>query len=307
LALAAPLVTLTFDDGYETEYTNALPILQKYGMTSTQFDITDLIGASGYMTAAQLKTLYQDGDEIASHTVTHDNLTQETAAELSTEMTQSKTTLQTDTGESVTDFAYPYGLYNANVMKAAQTVYSSARGVESGLNSKDNFNQYDLKVEDIYTTTTTAQVADWVAQAQATNTWLIFVYHGVDADTTSPIDGDIYDVTPTQLTAEVAAIKASSVTVETLGKALASVDAQMGITPTNMSNTVTFNANGGTGTMASETASAATALTANKYTRTGYTFSGWNTLATGTGTAYANDAVYPFTSTATLYAQWKKS
>ena len=38
----------------------------------------------------------------------------------STELTQSKATLQADTGESITDFAYPYGLYNANVMKAAK-------------------------------------------------------------------------------------------------------------------------------------------------------------------------------------------
>jgi uncharacterized repeat protein (TIGR02543 family) len=188
-------------------------------------------------------------------------------------------------------------------MKAAETVYSSARGVESGLNSKDNFNQYDLKAEDIYTTTTTAQVADWVAQAQATNTWLIFVFHGVDANTTNSVDGDIYDVTPTQLTAEIAAIKASGVTVDTLGKALASVDAQMGIAT---ASTVTFNANGGMGTMVSETASAATPLTANKYTRIGYTFTGWNTLANGTGTAYANKASYPFAISTTLYAQWKK-
>jgi uncharacterized repeat protein (TIGR02543 family) len=303
---SSPLVTLTFDDGYETEYTNALPILEQYGFNSTQFDITDLIGKSGYMTAAQLKTLYQDGDEIASHTVTHDDLTQETASQLTTEMSQSKTTLQTDTGENVNDFAYPYGLYNANVMSAAQKYYSAARGVESGLNSKDNFNQYDLKVEDVYTTTTTAQIADWVAQAQATNTWLIFVYHGVDANTTNAVDSDIYDVTPTELSAQMAVIKASGVTVDTMSKALASVDAQMGIATTTLA-TVTFNANGGTGTMAAETASAPTALTANKYTRAGYTFTGWSTAANGVGTAYKNDAVYPFTASTTLYAQWKKA
>jgi uncharacterized repeat protein (TIGR02543 family) len=194
-------------------------------------------------------------------------------------------------------------------MNAAKAVYSSARGVESGLNSKDNFNQYDLKVEDVYTTTTTAQIADWVAQAQATNTWLIFVYHGVDTNTTTAVDSDIYEVTPTQLSAQMAVIKASGVTVDTLGTALASVDAQMGITPTNTvsSNTVTFNANGGNGTMANETASTATALTSNTYTRKNYTFAGWNTSANGTGTAYANGASYPFTSSTTLYAQWKAS
>jgi uncharacterized repeat protein (TIGR02543 family) len=70
------------------------------------------------------------------------------------------------------------------------------------------------------------------------------------------------------------------------------------------SYTVTFNANLGTGTMANETASAATNLTTNAYTRTGYSFAGWNTVAAGTGTAYADGASYPFTSSTTLYAQW---
>ena len=73
---------------------------------------------------------------------------------------------------------------------------------------------------------------------------------------------------------------------------------------TSPSHTVTFNANGGTGTMAAQTASAPTALTANAYTRTGYTFSGWNTAANGSGTAYANGATYSFSADITLFAQW---
>ncbi len=71
------------------------------------------------------------------------------------------------------------------------------------------------------------------------------------------------------------------------------------------SYTVTFNGNGSTGgSMATETDSAATALTANAFTRTGYTFAGWNTAANGSGTSYANGASYPFTASATLYAHW---
>ncbi len=69
-------------------------------------------------------------------------------------------------------------------------------------------------------------------------------------------------------------------------------------------STVTFNANGGTGTMANQTTNTPTALTTNAFTRTGYTFSGWNTAANGSGTAYANGATYPFTANVTLYAQW---
>lgn len=69
------------------------------------------------------------------------------------------------------------------------------------------------------------------------------------------------------------------------------------------SSTVTFNANGGSGTMADQTASSATALTTNAFTRSGYSFAGWATSATGT-VAYADTASYTFGSSVTLYAVW---
>ncbi len=78
------------------------------------------------------------------------------------------------------------------------------------------------------------------------------------------------------------------------------------VTPVDPRLAVSFNANGGIGTMASETQNydVASALTTNTFTQTGYTFSGWNTVANGTGTAYADDVTYTFTQNLTLYAQW---
>ncbi|MCU1363237.1 MAG: cell wall/surface repeat protein [Acidimicrobiaceae bacterium] len=69
---------------------------------------------------------------------------------------------------------------------------------------------------------------------------------------------------------------------------------------------VTFNANGGIGTMASETENLnfSAALTTDVFTRAGYSFSGWNTAASGSGTSYANGATYNFAASVTLYAQW---
>ncbi|WP_281640499.1 InlB B-repeat-containing protein [Aurantimicrobium minutum] len=67
---------------------------------------------------------------------------------------------------------------------------------------------------------------------------------------------------------------------------------------------VTFDANGGSGAMAVQSASTATNLSTNAFTRSGYTFTGWNTAADGTGTAYADGASYPFGSSTRLYAQW---
>ncbi len=71
--------------------------------------------------------------------------------------------------------------------------------------------------------------------------------------------------------------------------------------------TVTFNNNGGQGSLASETASSPTALTlfqTGNMTQTNSYFIGWNTSPTGGGTLYNDGAIYPFTSSVTLYAQW---
>ena len=77
------------------------------------------------------------------------------------------------------------------------------------------------------------------------------------------------------------------------------------------SYTITFNANGGSETMSnqSHTYGVSKALTANAFTRTGYTFEGWNTKADGTGTSYTDkQSVSNLSSTndatVTLYAQW---
>lgn len=70
------------------------------------------------------------------------------------------------------------------------------------------------------------------------------------------------------------------------------------------SSTVTFDANTGSGSMASQTSPIAANLTSNTLTKNGYTFAGWNTAANGSGTAYANGALYLFNSDTTLFAQW---
>lgn len=66
--------------------------------------------------------------------------------------------------------------------------------------------------------------------------------------------------------------------------------------------TVTFNANGGTGTMANQTANTATNLTAFGFTApAGKGFSGWATSSSGS-VVYTDQGSYPFTSSTTLYA-----
>ena len=69
---------------------------------------------------------------------------------------------------------------------------------------------------------------------------------------------------------------------------------------------ITFDANGGKGTMGTQTVkpNEATALTANTFTRADYDFTGWNTAKDGTGTAYGDKANIATNENVTLYAQW---
>ena len=71
---------------------------------------------------------------------------------------------------------------------------------------------------------------------------------------------------------------------------------------------ITFDANGGTGTMNKQTAEKGSIITlnANKFKRTGYTFTGWNTKKDGTGSSFKNRAKVKLNADTTLYAQWKK-
>ena len=68
---------------------------------------------------------------------------------------------------------------------------------------------------------------------------------------------------------------------------------------------VTFNANGGAGSMGRQRHHGATNLARNRFTRTGYVFTGWNSAANGSRTAYANGATYAFKTSTTLFAQWR--
>jgi uncharacterized repeat protein (TIGR02543 family) len=67
---------------------------------------------------------------------------------------------------------------------------------------------------------------------------------------------------------------------------------------------VRFLANGATGSMETQTSSAAANLAANSFTFADRTFTGWNTSADGTGVAYSNSQSYPFLANLTLYARW---
>jgi hypothetical protein len=138
------------------------------------------------MTPSEVEEIAGQGHEIGSHSVTHPDLTTVSDAQLASELQDSKAALEAIPGVGrVTDFAYPFGAYDARVIAAEQTAgYSSGRSVEEGYNSRLDLQPYDIRVQNMLPTTTLAQFKGWLDYAKANNYWLVIVYHEVQKDGT---------------------------------------------------------------------------------------------------------------------------
>jgi peptidoglycan/xylan/chitin deacetylase (PgdA/CDA1 family) len=109
-------IVLTFDDGYRDFYTDAYPILQKYGLHAESYVAPGLLGGDNYMSWEMLKEVAASGlVTIGSHTVRHLYLPGLPESTRLQELRESKRLLEEPLGIIVNDFCYPYGGYNEQV------------------------------------------------------------------------------------------------------------------------------------------------------------------------------------------------
>jgi peptidoglycan/xylan/chitin deacetylase (PgdA/CDA1 family) len=127
-AVPKTIVSLTFDDGNADQFA-AAQVLKANGLVGTFYITTGWIGASGYLTRANLATMAADGNEIGGHTVTHPDLTTVSSSAATAEICNGKSTLES-WGFKVTDFAYPFAAEKASVEKLVKNCgYTSARNL----------------------------------------------------------------------------------------------------------------------------------------------------------------------------------
>ena len=119
------LVSLTFDDGSEYQYSSFFPILEKHNLKGTFYIVTNWIGQNGILNWNHLDKLYSYGNEIGSHTHTHRNLISLSQEALDFELYTSFMFLQRFGCKTL---AYPYGGYNRQVIDFTKKYYIGARG-----------------------------------------------------------------------------------------------------------------------------------------------------------------------------------
>ncbi|GGX46713.1 polysaccharide deacetylase family protein [Streptomyces chartreusis] len=130
LGLERGLVGLTFDDGYSDFVTTALPVLHRWGFTATVFVLPGLLdGENSWEQSGPRKALLDAdgirfaadaGMEIASHGLTHIDLTKAHDDELHAEVAESRYRLAHLTGEDVEGFCYPYGHLDERAVDAVR-------------------------------------------------------------------------------------------------------------------------------------------------------------------------------------------
>ncbi|MHB1645313.1 MAG: polysaccharide deacetylase family protein [Candidatus Acididesulfobacter diazotrophicus] len=153
-------VLITFDDGYKNNYTYAYPILKNLGFTATIFISSGYIGKTNavmeqngkekqpenFLDKKDIIEMSDNGITIASHGINHyflDSLDDDGI--LTGELLASKAILEDLTGKKIEFFSYPYGAYNAKVMREVKNAgYKGAFTTNKGKTAAGD-NSYELK------------------------------------------------------------------------------------------------------------------------------------------------------------------
>lgn len=225
-----PYITVTFDDGWESVYTEAMPLLQKYGIPTTQYVLSGekIEAEPGYMTYAQMERMHQAGHELACHSVDHPDLTTLGKDTLANQLTTCKSFLEEKFNIKVREFASPYGAINRTTTEAIKQVYRSSRNTAGDITTngvddqdvvvKTNFDRYNITAITIRRETTESQLKAAIDYATKHNGWLVLNYHQVETGDTR------YGLDPATFETQLRTISEANARIVTMGQFLDAAD-----------------------------------------------------------------------------------
>jgi peptidoglycan/xylan/chitin deacetylase (PgdA/CDA1 family) len=186
-------ISFTFDDGNDTQY-SALPVFARYGMHSTLYINTGLVGTKDIMTWSQLEDFADAGHELGGHTAHHTGLTEVSETKARAEIQADVDALQAHGFPRPVSFAYPYGYWGDQEAEWVKDAgYTNARTTDVHRESNPPANPFGLRV--IQASLDGSEGLDSLkrdvtaAEAASGKTWLIYLMH----DFYSPIDEEIDD------------------------------------------------------------------------------------------------------------------
>lgn len=222
------LISFTFDDGWNSHYTEAFTRLNEAGFKGSFYIITNdmqsadpamtNLNPTDYMNAQMIQAMHAAGHEISSHSKSHPSLPSLTATQQTNEIKGSRTVLTNLGIAPVNTFVYPMGEYNDSVVAQVKDAgYTGARTVDRGYNTKST-NKYLLKEQEIDGSVVFSDVKGWIDTAKTQKTWLVLTFHQIDHT------GAFYGNTPELLQQIIDYVKASELEVVTLKDGITRMD-----------------------------------------------------------------------------------
>jgi peptidoglycan/xylan/chitin deacetylase (PgdA/CDA1 family) len=174
------VVSLTFDDGDADNY-SVRSSLAENNLRATFYVVSGFTNSNGYMTDDQLRDLYNDGNEIGGHTLSHIKLTEVRGEDLKREVCQDRDNL-VSYGFEVASFAYPFGHYDDEAQKMVKDCgYQNARGVSGGPEVFPPADEYGIRAMPyVVSDTRFSKLTRYVTDVEkGGGGWVIFVFHHV--------------------------------------------------------------------------------------------------------------------------------
>jgi peptidoglycan/xylan/chitin deacetylase (PgdA/CDA1 family) len=176
-----PMITMTMDDGSDTQYDMAYKILKEHSIPATAFIVTGWFGTKpGRLSLEEMHEMQDAGWEIGSHSVSHIKLTQIPFKEAFNETYDSKMWLEAR-GFRVSSFAYPMGNSNSTIRQLAGSIYDVTRATQKGYVSYSHV-PIDRCVAGMDMPADHNDTFRYIDRAIAEGSWIIFVFHAVHSD-----------------------------------------------------------------------------------------------------------------------------
>jgi peptidoglycan/xylan/chitin deacetylase (PgdA/CDA1 family) len=127
-------IVISFDDGYRSHYTNALPVLRAHGWPGVlNLDLSNLTKWWG-ISPGRVRALIAAGWEVDAHSLTHADLPGLGEPSLHGEVNGSRSQIHRQFGVPANFFCYPAGRYDARVIEAVGDAgFLAATTTEFGL------------------------------------------------------------------------------------------------------------------------------------------------------------------------------
>lgn len=113
-------IVITFDDGHESNYRIAYPILKDFGFKGDFLITTNFVNTKNFLREKQIKFMYDSGMGIGSHGASHRFLADLEPELIQKELSDSKKILERVIRDSVTNFSAPGGRINEIIINLAK-------------------------------------------------------------------------------------------------------------------------------------------------------------------------------------------